>query len=157
METLGIEIIIIGVAYALLAVTVQRKLSNMKKMYETQDIIKQKSNELMELTKKGVTDKALLDAKQKEVMAMVSQSMKSQLKPMFVVFPLFLIVYYWALPAGIGPLAGTQTFTSFNLDYKTLFIVVTFIVGLSVSMVLMQLDKRSMKKEKLAQQSAPQQ
>jgi len=157
MEILGIEIIIIGVAYALLAVTVQRKLSNMKKMYEMQDSIKEKSNELMELTKKGNTDKALLDAKQKEVMGMVSQSMKFQLKPMFVVFPLFLVVYYWALPAGIGPLAGTQTFTMFNLDYKTLFIAVTFLVGLTVSMGLMQLDKRKMKKEKLAAQSAPQQ
>lgn len=153
MLLIGYEIIVIGVAYALLAVFVQRKLSNMDKMYEMQDNIKKKSDELMELTKAGNTSKEVLDAKQKEVMGIVSQSMKNQLKPMFVVFPLFIIVYYYALPFAFAAAAASATFP-FNLHYQTLFIVVTFIIGFLTSMTLMSMDKKRLKKLK---ETAPQQ
>lgn len=153
MLILGYEIIAIGAIYALFAVYLQRRLSNMDTMYATQDAIKAKSDELVAMTKQGAA-KEQLDLKQKEVMAMVSQSMKSQLKPMLVVFPLFIIVYYYAIPFAFASAAASLTFTMFNFDYKTLFIVVTFVVGFFTSMTLMSLDKKRLKK---AKEMAPQQ
>ena len=153
MEVIAYEIIIIGVIYALFAVFIQRKLSNMDKMYEMQDTIKAKSDELMALTKAGNASKEVLDAKQKEVMGIVSQSMKNQLKPMFVVFPLFIIVYYYALPFAFAAAAASAIFP-FALHYQTLFIVVTFIIGFLTSMTLMSMDKKRLKKLK---ETAPQQ
>ncbi|HVA83111.1 MAG TPA: hypothetical protein VNF06_03035, partial [Candidatus Aquilonibacter sp.] len=81
------------------------------------------------------------------------QSMKNQLKPMFVVFPLFIIVYYYALPFAFAAAAASATFP-FNLHYQTLFIVVTFIIGFLTSMTLMSMDKKRLKKLK---ETAPQQ
>lgn len=158
MQIIEYVLIAVSVIYALVAVFLQRKLSNMDKMYELQDSIKVKSNELMELTKQG-TSKEVLDAKQKEVMSMVSQSMRFQLKPMFVVFPLFLIVYYVALPAVFAPMVGTSTFDifGFSLNYQTLFIAVTFVVGFGLSMTLMSLDKKRLKRAKDQAALSPQQ
>lgn len=158
MAILEYAIIGVAIAYALLAVFLQRKLSNMDKMYELQDQIKAKSNELMELTKKN-TSKDILDAKQKEVMGMVSQSMRFQLKPMLVVFPMFLIVYYLALPAVFAPIVAGTVFNIFGISfgYQGLFILVAFIIGFGASMLLMSLDKKRLKKAKENAQNLPMQ
>ena len=37
-------------------------------------------------------------AKQKEMMPLLGESMRSSMKPMFVILPMFLIVYYVLIP-----------------------------------------------------------
>ncbi|MDE1846341.1 MAG: hypothetical protein KGH53_03625, partial [Candidatus Micrarchaeota archaeon] len=65
--------------------------------------------------------------------------------------------YYWALPLAFSSVAEGLAFTMFSLSYKTLFIATTFLVGFSLSMGMMTLDKRKMKKEKPAENTAVQQ
>ncbi|MDE1825163.1 MAG: DUF106 domain-containing protein [Candidatus Micrarchaeota archaeon] len=140
MQTIIIEIIILGAIYALFSVFVQQKLLS-GKYWELQNSINVKSKELMELSKTPSPNKEELAAKQKEVMSMASQSMKYSLKPMFVIFPLFIIVYYYALPAAFAVSAAALVLP-FGLSYKTLFIVVSFIIGFVLSMIFTTRNKK---------------
>ncbi|MDE1855807.1 MAG: DUF106 domain-containing protein [Candidatus Micrarchaeota archaeon] len=148
MIFLGYEIVVVAVVYALGALFLQRKVTNMHKMYEMQDQIKQKSDELMKHTKEGTKTKEELAAMQKEVMTMVSMSMRNQMKPMLVMLPTFLVVYYALIPYVFGTVAAGLTFTSFNLTYQSFFLSVAIVVGLVCSVALMLLDKRKRKAAK---------
>ncbi len=139
------EIIAIGVIYSILTVVLQRKLSDMKGMYAIQEEIKKRSAELQRLAKENA-DVKILEAKQKEVMGMLGKSMKNQFKPMLVVFPMFLLVYYVALPWAFGA-SATVTIFGNSMGYQTLFIYTVFVAGIVVSMSLMTLDKRKLKEE----------
>ena len=145
MDLLGIEVTILAIAYVLASVSLQRRLANPRRTYKMQDDIKKKANELTELTKNKAAQ-AQIDAKQKEITGLLSQSMKSQMKPMFVVLPLFLILYYLVLPV-IIPGTPSVTLFSMTLGYKTYFVAAAFVVGLILSMSLMAYDKSQMKKE----------
>ncbi len=157
MDLLGIEVTLVAVAYVLISISLQRKLANPRRTYEVQDIIKKKTKELTELSKNSATQ-AQMAAKQKEITGLLSESMKSQLKPMFVVLPLFLVLYYLVFPS-IFPATLTVSLLSMNLGYKTYFIAIAFVLGFVISMSLMAYDKAKMKKEaaRLAQQAAAQQ
>lgn len=157
MDLLGIEVTLVAVAYVLISISLQRKLANPRRTYEVQDIIKKKTKELTELSKNSATQ-AQMAAKQKEITGLLSESMKSQLKPMFVVLPLFLVLYYLVFPS-IFPVTLTVSLLSMNLGYKTYFIAIAFVLGFVISMSLMAYDKAKMKKEaaRLAQQAAAQQ
>ena len=142
-----LEIItLVAVAYVLVSVFLQRRLVNMKRVYEVQDLIKKKTNELTELGKGGA-DQAAMAAKQKEITGLLSESMKSQLKPMFVVLPLFLVLYYLVFPNFFSA-AATVSLFSMTLSYKTYFVAISFVVGLVISTSMMVLDKAKMKKER---------
>ena len=91
-------ITLISVAYVMLSVFLQRRLVNMRRVMEVQEAIKTKTKELTDMGKGGA-DQASLAAKQKEITALLSESMRSQMKPMFVVLPMFLVLYYLLLPA----------------------------------------------------------
>lgn len=151
MDMLGIEVTVVAVAYVCLSVLLQRKLTNPRRTYEIQDIIKKKTQELTDLTKRNA-DQKTLSAKQSEITGLLSESMRSSMKPMFVVLPIFLVLYYLVFPA-VFPSDLTVTVLSMTLGYKTYFVAVAFIIGIVVSMSLMAIDKSKMKKEaQIAQQ-----
>ena len=150
MDLLGIEVTLVAVAYVLLSIGLQRRLANPRKTYEAQDRIKKMTTELTELTK-NKADQALLSAKQKEITKVLGESMRSQMKPMFVILPLFLALYYLIFPA-IFPSSFNVTLFSTTLSYKTYFIVVAFVLGLIVSTSMMAYDKAQMKKAARAAQ-----
>lgn len=150
MSMIGILITLAAVAYVLLSVFLQRKLVNMRRVSEVQEIIKKKTKELTDMSKGGA-DQAALSAKQKEITSLLSESMRSQLKPMFVVLPLFLLLYYLVLPAVFPPPLNVSVF-SMTLDYRAYFIMVSFILGFVLSTALMVRD-RSRAKKQLAQQA----
>ena len=153
MDLLGIEVTVVAVAYVILSVMLQRKLANPRRTYEVQDIIKKKTNELAELSK-NKADQAVLAAKQKEITGLLSESMKASMKPMFVVLPIFLVLYYLVFP-NVFPSTLTVTLFSMNLGYKTYFVAIAFVLGFVISTSLMAYDRAKMKKaQKLAQQEA---
>ncbi|MDE1874182.1 MAG: DUF106 domain-containing protein [Candidatus Micrarchaeota archaeon] len=153
---LGIEITVIALAYVVFSVFVQRKLVDMRKMQETQDVIKQKSKELNELSKSGASQEKLAE-KQKEITSMLGQSMRSQLKPMFVVLPIFFVVYYLVFPAVFpSSLQITVPFISMTLGYQTYFIAVAFVGGMVLSFGLMFRDRIRLAREKKQAEAAQQ-
>lgn len=141
---IGIEITIIAVVYVFFSVTTQRKLTNPTRTYEIQQIIKEKSKELNELVKNKASQEQMA-AKQKEVTALLSESMRSQLKPMFVILPVFLILYYIIFPA-VFPSNPNITLFSNPFNYRLYFIIVSFVLGLILSVGMMVYDKIRMSK-----------
>ncbi|MGC9204752.1 MAG: EMC3/TMCO1 family protein [Candidatus Micrarchaeia archaeon] len=141
---------IIAVAYTLLSFVLQRKLANMKKVYEMQEIIKAKTKELTELTKKGVPP-AELAKKQKEVMSLASESMIHQMKPMIIILPLFFIVFYLLLPS-LFPSKPIIDVGTYKLAYTTFFIIIVFVLGMILSISVLIRDKARARKEKMTLQ-----
>lgn len=150
----GIEITVIAIVYVAFSVFIQRKLVNMKRTYEVQEIIKAKSKELNELSKNKASQEALL-AKQKEITSLLGESMKSQFKPMFVILPLFFIMYYWAFPIVFASNPSvTIPLLGMSLNYKSYFILVAFILGFIFSIGLMINDRIKMAKSKKQTEAA---
>ncbi len=150
-------IIAFAIAYTLFSVALQRKLVNMQRVYEIQDVMKQKTKELTEMSKNnaGVNE---LKAKQAELMKLTSESMKNQIKPMIVIFPIFIVVYYLLLPMflpALGITAGSTIASVFSikLNYRSLFILALFISGFVSSFGLMAVDRSRRKKAKAMQQA----
>lgn len=147
LQTIVLEILAAAVVYICIAVTIQRKLVDMPKMYAMQAEMQLKSKELQELSKSGASQDILMQ-KQSEVSKLLMTSMKSQFKPILVVVPMFLVVYYYLLPLGFGgqafptiivPLLGT-------LSYQRVFFYTVFVLGLVLSLSLQWNDKRKMAK-----------
>ncbi len=158
LPTLSVyEIVALGVAYTIGAAAVQRKLSNPKKTRALQDQIKIRSKELNEMIKRDAP-KEEISAKQKEMMPLVKQSMSLNMKSTIVLIPSFLVVYYLILPFLFSSL-GTDSVsfslfnTAFSLQYRGLFFVVVFVLGLITSVSILLYDRRRAKldtKAKLA-------
>lgn len=150
-------IVVFAIAYTLLTIVLQRKLVKMERVYEIQEIMKQKTKELTDLSKNGTaTDE--FKAKQAELMKLTTESMKNQIKPMVVIFPIFIIVYYLLLPMLLPPLGITAKSSlasafSINFNYRSLFILTLFVSGLIGSFSLMAVDKARRKKKKEIQQA----
>ncbi len=136
---LAIEITILAVAYVGFSVTTQRKLTNPKRTFEIQQEIKKKTTELNEMVKAKASQEQLAK-KQKEVTGLLSESMRSQMKPMFVILPIFLVIFYLVFPA-VFSTNPNVTVLSMNVNYKTYFIAVSFVLGLVLSMSFMLYDK----------------
>jgi uncharacterized membrane protein (DUF106 family) len=136
-----IIIIVIAVAYALFAVVLQRKLSNAKRLREIQAHITKTTKEMNLMIKNKAPESEIM-AKQKEMMPLLGESMRSSLKPMFVILPMFLIVYYLLIPN--LPLGGTPPATPKSI--QSFFFIVVFIVGIISAIGLMIYDKQATKK-----------
>jgi uncharacterized membrane protein (DUF106 family) len=136
-----IEIVVtaIAIAYVAFSVTAQRKLTNPKRTYEIQQVIKDKTKELNEMSKNKASQEQMAK-KQKEITGLLSESMRSQMKPMFVILPVFFIMFYVVFPA-IFPTNPNVSVLSMDFDYKTYFILVSFVLGFVLSMSLMIYDK----------------
>jgi uncharacterized membrane protein (DUF106 family) len=130
---------ILGVMYALLAVAIQRKLSNAKRLREIQAQISKTTKEMNAMMKAHAPD-AEINAKQKEMMPLLGESMRSSLKPMFVVLPMFLIVYYVLIPLIPFPAPATPK------NIQQFFFVIVFISGIVSAIGLMLYDRQATKK-----------
>lgn len=144
-------LVAIAVLYAIGSIFLQRKLTNPKRMREIQRTIKEHSNKLSALVKSGAT-KEEIAARQSQIMPLLSESMKSQMKPMFVVLPLFIVLYYFLVPGIIntmGAAKSTVTFIVPNLSYQYFFFLVEVIIGMAASVTVMVYDRKTAKKEAL--------
>jgi len=141
-------IVLIAILYTLFSFVIQRKMANTKKVYEMQEIIRQKSKELSDMVKNGAKNEELM-LKQREVMSLASESMINQMKPMLIILPLFLVVYYWLLPS-IFPTHPEVIIGGIKFAYNTFFIIVVFTFGLILSFSVMLIDRNKRKKEQQA-------
>jgi uncharacterized membrane protein (DUF106 family) len=139
----------LAIVYVIFSVTMQRKLTNPSRTQEIQKLIKDKSKELNDLAKGGASQEQMAK-KQKEVTTLLSESMRSQMKPMFVILPIFFIMFYVVFPA-VFPADLKVDFLSAPWDYKSYFIMVSFVVGIATSLGMSVYDKmRLAKKQKQA-------
>ncbi len=139
-QTQEVIIAILAVIYALVSVAVQRKLSNAKRLREIQAHISKVTKEMNLMMKEKKPD-AEIQAKQKEIMPLLSESMRSSLKPMFVILPMFLIVYYVLVPMIPFPAPATPK------NIQQFFFVAVFISGIVSAIGLMIYDKYQTKRE----------
>ncbi|MEM0200998.1 MAG: EMC3/TMCO1 family protein [Candidatus Micrarchaeaceae archaeon] len=139
-----VELVSAGLLYAAFALLVQRKLSNIDKMYELRAKMNQHTKELMELTKTNAP-KEKISEKQKDLTNTSMQSMKNQMKPMLIVFPIFLVVYYLLIPMVFSKSGISVILLGFTLNYQLLFIVVTFVTGLILSGLFSIRDRKRLK------------
>ena len=146
-------IIAVGIAYVAVTIVLQRKLVNPMRQQELQDKIRTISNDLSALIKTNAT-KEEIAKKQSEVTPLMMESMKMSFKPMLVIFPLFLIVWLVALPAAFNSYSAYTVNFIETLHYKGLFFVTSLLLGVSVSMVLMVIDRNTHKKRKMAAAAA---
>lgn len=153
---IGIEVTILALAYVAFSITMQRKLTNPKRTYEIQREIQEKTKELNEMSKNKASPDQLAK-KQKEVTTLLSESMRSQMKPMFVILPIFFVVFYLVFPAAFPSNPNvTVPVVSWTLNYKTYFIAVSFVLGFVLSMGLMLNDKIKLGAAKKPESPQPQ-
>ena len=141
-------IVVIAVAYSLGSLALQRKLANPKKMREIQARVKEHTNKLKEMTKNGASKEEIM-AKNKEVMPLVMESTKHQMKPLIAILPIFLILYDVLLPyvaTSMGFSKATVDFI-FMMNYQYLFFAIVFIVGMITTVFVMLYDKKKAKEE----------
>lgn len=137
-----IAVIALAVVYAISTVIIQRKLSNAKRMREINAKISKVTKEMNQMVKNRAPE-AEIAARQKEIMPLLHESMKASFKPILVVMPMFLVVYYVLLPMlpfAAGNAKGVQG----------LFFIVVFVVGLVLAAVMLVNDRRLAKIEEAA-------
>jgi membrane protein insertase Oxa1/YidC/SpoIIIJ len=126
------ELAIVALLYIALYMFLQRRIGNPIRSKEIQALIKMKQVELRELQKQNV-DRQVLMMKQKEIMPLFSESMKIQFKPMLIILPVFLAIFYLVLPQ-IFPPNLTFSIFSISLSYQWTFILLTF-AGVTIANV----------------------
>ncbi len=144
-----IIIVVIAMAYALGTFTLQRKLSNPKKAREIQRKMKAHSKILNEMTKNGATREQIMQ-KQSEIMPLMTESMKNQMKSAIVVLPIFLIIYSFALPyfaTSMGFVKDTVNFVIPNMTYQSFFFSITFIIGIIMTAFILIYDRKKSNEE----------
>ncbi len=137
-------IILIGIGEIALSTLLQRKLGNPKKAREIQAHMNRVSKELKELIK-NKAPKDIVSSKQKEIMPLANASMKLSLKPMIVLFPLFIVIYYVVI--GMF-LSGWQKYVInfiIPLHYKGFFIAFVLIFGMTVGVIISLYDRKKIK------------
>lgn len=150
----GIEITVITIAYILLANLIQRKLVNPRRLAELQYLIKTKTKELNELHKSNASPEAK-KAKADELNAHFMENMRHSFRPMIVMFPFFIIVYYVLLPYAFPSNPNvTIPILAMTLDYKLYFIYASVVFGILLSLLLQRYDRKKMLEEKQQQPAA---
>ncbi len=151
----AIIIIAIGVAYVAFSTFAQRKLGNPKKMRELQQRMNALSKELNQMLKSNAPKEEIMK-KQSELMPLMSENMKASIKPMLVILPVFLLLYYLVLPTAFHSISNEYVMFlgSMKLDYLGLFFVCVVALGIATSIVIMVYDRKKAKQEKLAEAAA---
>ncbi|MDE1860286.1 MAG: DUF106 domain-containing protein [Candidatus Micrarchaeota archaeon] len=139
-----IGLICFAIAYSIFSVMMQRRLANMPRVSELQRNMKTKMDEY-KTKAKGSASNDELSKIQSELGAISSELMKHQLKPMLVIFPVFIVVFYFFLPAIFPPQTAVTLF-SYPLSYRSTFVVVAAVLGIALSSTLMLRDRRKYKK-----------
>ncbi|MCL5412501.1 MAG: EMC3/TMCO1 family protein [Candidatus Marsarchaeota archaeon] len=152
--TIEVAIILIAALYTSTTVLLQRKMSNPKRMRAARAEMKRIQDEMKVLLKNKASREEIA-AKQKEIMPLVSATTKGQLKSMFIILPVFLILYDVILPAAFGSVTGTVNFI-FQLNYQGLFFACVFILGMVATVITLAYDRKKTKEEKAAAQSGAQ-
>lgn len=146
---IAVIIVVIAMIYALGTFTLQRKLSNPKKAREIQRKMKAHSKILNEMTKNGASREQIMQ-KQSEIMPLMTESMKNQMKSAIVVLPIFLIIYSVALPYfanSMGFVKDTINFVFPNMTYQSFFFSITFIIGIIMTAFILIYDRKKSKEE----------
>ncbi|MEM3827203.1 MAG: EMC3/TMCO1 family protein [Candidatus Micrarchaeaceae archaeon] len=142
----ALSIVAIGVVYAVFSVFLQRKLVDPKRMREIQYKVSQLSKELNALIKNNAT-KEEISKKQGELMPLMSENMKKQFKPMIIILPIFLFVYYVLLGALYSGVANDTVEFIIPLHYRGLFFATVLILGFVLSIVILVYDRIKAKEE----------
>jgi uncharacterized membrane protein (DUF106 family) len=95
-----ITILVIALLYLGLSLTMQRKLVNTKHVRELRLKMNEINKELREMMKNKAPQETIM-AKNKEMMPIAAEQMRSSLKPMLII-PIFLLLYYYILPLEFG-------------------------------------------------------
>lgn len=140
---LGIELVAVAAVYATFSLLLQRKLVNVDKMYEIRAKMNEGTKKLSELIKSNAA-KEEIAKKQKEIMEISTQQMTAQFKPMIVIFPIFLLLYYVILPLHFN-LSANTSLLSFTLSYHLLFIIALFVIGILLSIIFSVYDRKRLK------------
>ncbi|MGI0100706.1 MAG: EMC3/TMCO1 family protein [Candidatus Micrarchaeaceae archaeon] len=135
-----IIIIVMAVAYTAISIAAQRLLTNPKRMREIQAKVQSVQKEMNELLKNKAPQEHL-SAKQKEIMPLLGEQMKSSIKPMLVIFPLLLLTYYVIIP-NIPIIKSNDISGS-----KGLFFIVVFALGIVSAIVILVYDRKKSKEE----------
>ncbi len=138
MMLVAIALIAIAALYVVFSVYLQRKLVNPARLREVQETIKAKTKELNELSKSNAGAEVLAQ-KQKELMPLLNETMKMQFKPMLVILPIFVILYYLLLPLAFH---GTVSFFSIKMSYQLFFILFSFVFGIIASIAVSLHDRK---------------
>ena len=146
-----IILIAIGIAYVAFSTFAQRKVGNPKKMRELQQRMNALSKELNQLVKSNAP-KEEIAKKQSELMPLMSENMKTSIKPMLVILPVFFLLYYLVLPTTFHSIANEYVLFlgSMKLNYLGVFFACVFILGIATSIIIMIYDRKKTKLERRA-------
>lgn len=134
-----IVIIVMALVYTGVSVAVQRLLGNPKRLREIQAKVQVIQKEMNAMIKSKAAPEELMK-KQKEIMPLMGEQMKYSMKPMIVIFPLLIIMYYVIIPH--MPLFSQDLAAS-----KSMFFIVVLIVGLITAGIIMVYDRKMIKQE----------
>jgi len=138
----AVAVVVIGMVYAVGSIFLQRKVTNPAKQREIQAKVKILTKEMQEKVKRNED----ISAHQKQLMTHMGESMKLQMRSMFLILPLFLVIYYLALPYVFKPYQNTDVVLwSIPLTYTSLFFATALIVGLISSGVILLRDRKLIK------------
>ena len=146
-----IILIAIGIAYVAFSTFAQRKVGNPKKMRELQQRMNALSKELNQLVKSNAP-KEEIAKKQSELMPLMSENMKTSIKPMLVILPVFFLLYYLVLPTTFHSITNEYVLFlgSMKLNYLGVFFACVFILGIATSIIIMIYDRKKTKLERQA-------
>ncbi len=146
-----IILIAIGIAYVAFSTFAQRKVGNPKKMRELQQRMNALSKELNQLVKSNAP-KEEIAKKQSELMPLMSENMKTSIRPMLVILPVFFLLYYLILPTTFHSIANEYVpfIDSMKLNYLGVFFACVFILGIATSIIIMIYDRKKTKLERQA-------
>lgn len=142
--TFALLMVALGIGYIALITTLQRRvLTNPARIAELQLKINAVSAEVRQHLKNGNRELAM--QKQKEMMPHMKESTKMQMKSMFIVMPLSLLIYFVVMPAVF---AGSSSYVlNFiaPMGYLAVFFWAALISGIVMSTVLMSRDRKRAK------------
>ncbi|MEM3841074.1 MAG: hypothetical protein QXN59_00030 [Candidatus Micrarchaeaceae archaeon] len=145
-----LAIIAIGLAYTALSIFAQRKISDPRKIRAAQAKMKYHTAMLNEMVKNKRPQEEIL-AKQREIMPMMTESMKLQMKSTMIIIPIFFLLYYVLMPALFGSISKeTATFIVSGLNYRSLFFAVVLLSGMISAIIIMLYDRKKTKQEQAA-------
>lgn len=145
-----ILLVVLGIIYVAFSTLVQRKVGNPKKLREMQQKLNALSKEMNALVKQNAP-KEEIAKKQSELMPLMSENMKTSMKPMFVILPVFFLLYYLILPTAFHSVANQYTIfplLNMKLNYLGVFFACVFVLGIATSIIIMIYDKKIAKREK---------
>ena len=147
------EILAAALIYSLFAIAIQRILVDTRKMRELNLKIKEAQKELNDLIKSKAPQEHITN-KNKEMMPLLSETMRKQMKPMIVLLPLSLIVWEVVVPRAFSNAAGTYvSVAGWKLGYTNFFIVSLFVIGFVMAMIIQLYDKKKALQERTSSAS----